>query len=396
MRVCLFNWKGPGHPEGGGAEVYTREVLRRWAARGHDVTWFGSAAPGRPAEETDADGIRLIRAGSRYGVYRAARVWYAAARARGEHFDLLIDEVNTRPFDCASWSGGVPVVALVHQVAREIWSYEFPWPLSWFGRSVLEPRWLARLADVPVLTVSPSSRRSLRAYGLRRITLVPEGIEMRPRPDVPREVRPTVIHVGRLSRVKQIDQLFDAFRLLRRSMPTARLWLVGDGPDYARLRKLAPEGVNFHGRVPGQVRDELMARAHVLACTSVREGWALVVDEAAAMGTPAIAYANPGLLDSVPAAGGILVPPNPQALAAGLAEHLPAWAAAPSPEGWRGGAVPWDDVADAVWEACASVLSCGGPGAPRPSRTASRRPRRPSAAPAPPSAPEPSPAAPAN
>ncbi|NUU25183.1 MAG: glycosyltransferase family 4 protein [Streptomycetaceae bacterium] len=356
MRVCLFNWKGPGHPAFGGAEVYTREVLRRWAARGHEVTWFSAAVPGRPAEETDGDGIRLVRAGGRLGVYRAARVWYREALDRGERFDLLVDEVNTRPFGCAGWSAGAPVVALVHQVAREIWNYAFPWPVALVGRHVLEPRWLRALADVPVLTVSPSSRRSLRAYGLRRIALVPEGIDARTRPAVPRELRPTLIHVGRLSAVKQVDQAFEAFRLVREQMPTVRLWLVGDGPEYARLRKTAPDGVSFLGRVPSATRDELLARAHALVCTSVREGWALVVDEAAAMGTPTIAYANPGLLDSVPAAGGVLVPPDPEALAAGLLDHLPAWAEAPSPEGWKGGAVSWDEVADAVWEACASVL----------------------------------------
>ncbi|MEU8135601.1 glycosyltransferase family 4 protein [Streptodolium elevatio] len=356
MRVCLFNWKGPGHPASGGAEVYTREVLRRWAARGHQVTWFSAALPGRAAEETDADGVRLVRAGGQLGVHRAARIWYREALARGERFDLLIDEVNTRPFGCARWSGGVPTVALVHQVARETWNCELPWPVAMVGRHVLEPRWLRALADVPVLTVSPSSRRSLRAYGLRRIELVPEGVDTRTRPSVPREVRPTLAHVGRLSAVKQIDQLFDAFTLLKREIPTTRLWLVGDGPEYARLRRIAPQGVNFHGRVPGAVRDQLVARAHALVCTSIREGWGRVVDEAAAMGTPAIGYANPGLLDSIPAAGGVLVSPDPRSLAVGLVEHLPAWAEAPSPEGWRGGAVPWDDVADAVWSACESAL----------------------------------------
>lgn len=362
VRVCLFNGKGPGHPAFGGAEVYTREVLRRWAARGHAVTWFSAAVPGLPDTETDRDGVRLVRAGGRFGVHRAARVWYREALARGERFDLLVDEVDTRPFGCARWSAGVPVIALVHQVAREVWNHEFRWPVSVLGRRVLEPRWLAGLADVPVLTVSPSSRRSLRGYGLRRIELVPAGIDVRTRPDVPREVRPTLIHVGRLSPAGQIDQLFEAFRLLQKDVPTARLWLVGDGPEHARLRRLAPVGVGFHGRVPTPVRDELMARAHVLVCMSVREGWGLVVDEAAAMGTPTIAYANPGLLDSVPAAGGVLVDPEPGALAAGLAEHLPAWAEAPSPGGWRGGAVPWDEVADAVWAACESVADRGGPG----------------------------------
>ncbi|MDI2128791.1 glycosyltransferase family 4 protein [Yinghuangia seranimata] len=361
MRVLLFNRKCPAHPTAGGAEVYTREVLSRWAARGHDVTWFAAAVTGRPAEEVRADGVRVVRAGGRFGVHRAARAWYAAARRRGEHFDLLVDEVDTRPFGCATWSDGVPSVAFVHRVARELWAHEFPWPLSWFGRTVAEPRWLRTLADVPVLTVSPSSRRSLREYGLRRITLVPEGMDARRRPDVAREVRPTLVHVGRLTSGSQVDQLFEAVRLLREQIPGVRLWLVGDGPAARRLRRSAPDGVLFHGRVPVHKRDELLARAHALVSTAAREGWALAVDEAAAMGTPAIAYANPGLVDAVPAAQGVLVAPAPAALAAGLAEHLPGWCEAPSPGGWRGGALSWDEVADAVWEACAAHVARVGP-----------------------------------
>jgi glycosyltransferase involved in cell wall biosynthesis len=78
--------------------------------------------------------------------------------------------------------------------------------------------------------------------------------------------------------------------------------------------------------------------------TSVREGWGLVVDEAAAVGAHPIGYRVPGLIDSVPAAGGTLVDPDPVSLGAALAGLLPALVDQPSlPR--RGGAGNWDDVA---------------------------------------------------
>ncbi|MEU8530523.1 MULTISPECIES: glycosyltransferase family 4 protein [Streptomyces] len=343
MRICLFNWKDLAHPAAGGAEVYTRELLTRWAAGGHEVTWFAGAADGAPAVEV-RDGVTVHRRGSRLTVYKEARAWYAAQPA-GRH-DLLIDEVNTRPFGCARWARGTPTVALVHQVAREIWSAEFPPPLSWAGRHLAEPYWLRSLRGTPVLTVSPSSRDSLREYGLRDLHLVPEGITRRPRPSVPREERPTVVFLGRLAPVKQVDHAITAFELLRRVLPAAQLWIVGDGPQRDRLERTAPPGVTFHGRVSTEERDALLARAHALVVTSIREGWGLVVDEAAAMGTPTVGYDRPGLRDSVAAAGGTLVPPDPAALAAALARELPGLAAAPAPQGWAGGAVPWDEVAE--------------------------------------------------
>jgi glycosyltransferase involved in cell wall biosynthesis len=73
-----------------------------------------------------------------------------------------------------------------------------------------------------------------------------------------------------------------------------------------------------------------------------------VVSEAAALGTPTIAYDVPGLRDSTRAAGGVVVPPSPAALSRWLVELLPSWYArdtAPLP---HGGAHSWDDVAASV------------------------------------------------
>jgi glycosyltransferase involved in cell wall biosynthesis len=42
-----------------------------------------------------------------------------------------------------------------------------------------------------------------------------------------------------------------------------------------------------------------MKKAHLIAVTSVKEGWGLIVTEAAAQGTPAVVYDVDGLRDSV-------------------------------------------------------------------------------------------------
>ena len=347
MRILVFNWKDIEHPAAGGAEVYTAEVARRLVAAGHAVTIFTSAVEGLPADD-DAHGVRVIRRGSRLGVYRAARAFYRS-EGRG-NFDVVIDEVNTRPFGCASWVDDAPVVALIHQVCREIWFHQLPWPVAIVGRYALEPHWLRAYRSVPVLTVSRSSAESLRGYGLRHITIVPEGIENTARPPVAKEERPTVITVGRLVSSKRPDHVLQAFRLLRQALPQAQLWVVGDGPR-ARIFEGEP-GVTCFGKVTVRERDELLARAHAMVVTSVREGWALVVDEAAAMGTPTIGYRSPGLTDSVPAAGGSLVDAAPAELAAHLTLNLPELVAqgreSSSLRGWRGGALSWDDVAERV------------------------------------------------
>ena len=344
MRILVCNWRDLRHPAAGGAEVYTEEVMRRWAAAGHAVTLFSAAVEGAPADEV-AHGIRHVRRGSRLGVYRQARRWYED-EGRG-NFDLVVDETNTRPFFCHEWVDDTPVVAFIHQTCEEIWFHQMPTPVAVLGRYALEPRWLARYADVPTLTVSESSRDSLQRFGLRDVAIVPEGFTPPDFvPDVAKETRPTLLFVGRMVTYKQPFHVLTAFEIARRSIPDLQAWFVGGGPLEAELRRRAPAGVEVLGQVSHEEKIDRMARAHALAVTSVREGWGLVVAEAAALGTRSVAYDAPGLRDAVRAADGVLVPPNPEALGAWIASVLPRWVADPPPAIPYGGVRSWDFVAD--------------------------------------------------
>ena len=305
MRVMIFNWKDLAHPAAGGAEVFTEQVARVLVERGHAVTLFASSVTGRPAREL-VDGVDVVRAGGRFTVYRAARRFWRSLPAGS--FDVVVDEINTRPFLAPKWVDDVPVVALIHQLAREIWSYETPFPVSLLGRYVLEPWWLRAYRRVPALTVSRSSAESLARYHRwENVTVVPEGLDPHPVPDVPKETEPTLVYLGRLVAMKRPRDALRVLTLVRRVLPEARLWMIGDGPLLARLQGEAPHGVTFFGHVGRDRLVELLSRAHVLVTTSVREGWGLNVSEAAACGTPAIGYRVPGLVDSIPASGGALV-----------------------------------------------------------------------------------------
>jgi glycosyltransferase involved in cell wall biosynthesis len=59
------------------------------------------------------------------------------------------------------------------------------------------------------------------------------------------------------------------------------------------------DDITIFGKQDTSSKLELMSRSHVLLVPGVREGWGLVVTEANAMGTPAVAYDVPGLRDSV-------------------------------------------------------------------------------------------------
>lgn len=322
MRILIYNWRDLAHPKAGGAEVYTDGIARVWVSQGHEVTLFTSSVDGQPGREVAPGGYVIVRRGTRLSVYpEARRFWTKEGRG---NFDLVIDEVNTKPFGCPRWVKGVPVVALIHQVAREVWFYETPMPVALLGRYLLEPRWLLRYARTMVVTVSQSSRDSLRDYGLTNVHVVPEGVDDMLLNRYEADERPmkeptlTLCFVGRLSANKRPDHAIEAFRFIKHHVPDARLWVMGSGPLEEKLRKEAPEGVEFLGRVDDDEKHRRVTSSHGLLVTSVREGWGLVVTEAASFGTPSYGYDVPGLKDSILASGGVLSACSPQALGAAV------------------------------------------------------------------------------
>jgi glycosyltransferase involved in cell wall biosynthesis len=99
---------------------------------------------------------------------------------------------------------------------------------------------------------------------------------------------------SRLVPYKNIHTVIEAFRLL----PREQLIVVGDGPEVARLRKLAGPNVLMAGFLPDAELRALMgaARAFVFAA---EEDFGIMPVEAQAEGTPVIALGRGGARESV-------------------------------------------------------------------------------------------------
>jgi glycosyltransferase involved in cell wall biosynthesis len=299
LNILVFNWRCWVNPAMGGAEVFTHEVTKRWVQAGHKVTMFTSAFPNCNPEEV-LDGVRVIRRGGKYTVYGKAKEFYNQNHSK-EHYDLIIDEVNTRPFFTPKYvKNGEKIVALIHQLAREYWFYEMPFPLSYFGYHYFEERWLKNYVNVPTATVSKSSKQDLINLGFKKVVVCPEGLNFQPLRKVPeKEDYPVAVYVGRLKQAKRPDHVVKAFKEVRERFPKAELWVIGDGPYGKSLAKMAGEGVRFFNGLDNDARRSLIQRAWLLVNPSVREGFGLNVVEANALGVPCIAYDVAGLRDAI-------------------------------------------------------------------------------------------------
>jgi glycosyltransferase involved in cell wall biosynthesis len=320
MRILWFNWRDINHPDAGGAELLTHEIMRRFVRRGDEMTLFCAKVKGKPSQD-QIDGVNLVRDGGKYTVYGRGQSYFKKNKDR---FDFVIDEVNPRPFLNPKTLAGKPVLVLFHQLIREEWFYEMPFLFSHFC-NFYEKRWLLPYRQTPTLTVSQSSKKDLESIGFKNVKVIPMGISNEPLNGLSqKEDSPTVVFIGRLKRHKLPDHAIKAFQIIKEEIPSAKMWVIGDGYMLNELKKIGDKDVKFFGHVENRVKYELLSRAHLTLVPSIREGWGLIVIESNAMGTPVVAYDVNGLRDSVlDGSNGMLVRgKNPESLARSTLEIL--------------------------------------------------------------------------
>ncbi len=290
MKILWFNWRDIKNPEAGGAEVYTHEIAKRLVKKGHSVTLFTAEFNHCRQEET-VDGVNIVRRGGKYRVYGKAREYWKKNR----DFDVVIDEINTRPFLTPKYVDREKIIALIHQLAREFWFLETPFPVSLMGYHFLENYWLKHYRSVSTITVSESTKHDLDQLGFKKVSIVHNGLDIKPLENIPeKSERPTIIFLGRMKNTKKPQDVVEAFRLIKKEVKDAQLWMVGDG--YLR-RKLEgkDKDVKFFGFVSNETRLELLKKAWVIAVPGIREGWGQVVTQAKRISHACRGLRHPGL-----------------------------------------------------------------------------------------------------
>ena len=188
-------------------------------------------------------------------------------------------------------------------------------------------RWAANKA-AGLVTVCEALKRELANLGVEpeRIQVLRNGVDLSVFRPVNREsVRsrlglhgPTILSVGHLIPRKGHDLVIRALT----NLVDVSLLVVGEGSERLSLESLAKElgvddRVRFAGSIEHERMHEIYSAADVLVLASHREGWANVLLESMACGTPVVAsnvWGTPEIVRS-PAAGLLLPNKNPQTIA---------------------------------------------------------------------------------
>jgi glycosyltransferase involved in cell wall biosynthesis len=309
MRVLFLTWRDLAHPQAGGSEVLVDRLALGLMERGHEpaVLCGGPIAP-RPYPVVDAGGT--------YSQYLRAPFAY---RRHFSDVDLVVDVENGIPFFSPLWRRE-PVLCLVHHVHEDQWAMRFPGPVARLGR-VLEGRAMPAVYGHSLfLAVSESTRRALVDIGVpgEHIRVMTEGVDIEAIdvPTVERSATPLFVVLGRLVPHKRVDLLLRAWRVVQ-PIVGGELVIIGDGPERPYLETLQGPGVTFAGHVSEEEKWRLLRSAWLLVHGAHHEGWGIAVVEAAACGTPALAFDVPGVRDAVvDGQTGVLVDFEPELSAA--------------------------------------------------------------------------------
>ena len=351
LRLLTFSTLYPSNsrPNHG---VFVENRLRHLVASGQAVStvlapvpWFPSANPrfgdwarmAATASQETRNGLVVLH--PRYPViprigmsvapfllYRAMRPVLARMLSEGARFDV-IDAHYVYPDGVAAvWLGrhfGLPVVVTARGTDVSLI------PRFRVPRRLIQG---AIRGAAALVTVSAALKTALVALGAPddKVTVLRNGVDTTLfRPPVDRDAaraalgltRPTLISVGLLIERKGHDRTIEAMAKL----PGFDLLIVGEGPERDSLLALIgrlglSDRVRLLGARPHAELPALYGAADASVLSSSREGWANVLLESMACGTPAVAsniWGNPEVVQEI-AAGVITEANTPDGIAASV------------------------------------------------------------------------------
>lgn len=309
MRICLvYDCLFPYTV--GGAERWYRSLGKRLAAEGHGVTYLTLRQWDR-VDSADIGGVDVRAVGPRMRLYASGgrrRILPPLVFGAGVLWHLLrhgreYDVVHTASFPYFS----LLAAALMRKLQgfrlavdwHEVWSRaywrEYLGALGGIG-------WFVQLACIRLnqhaFCFSQLHARRLRAHGVRGPVTVLEGEYDGPAGQFPTEPSRLVVFAGRHIPEKRAHTVVPAVALAAARIRGLEAVIFGDGPDRQRvLDAIRTLHADAYIAAPGFVASEQVAHtlagAMCMILPSSREGYGLIVVEAAALGVPSIVVRGP-------------------------------------------------------------------------------------------------------
>ncbi len=295
--------------EMGGAETLVSQMCHLQRARGHSPSVYAVLALGVLGERMQQEGFTVHSNVGRHLPDAMGNFLRLFKELRPD----VVHVHNPTPAIYAAIPArlaGVPcIVSTRHSLVAppHRWVRELKYALA------------ARACDwiVGICDTTTDNVKNLRTVPRRKIVRVYNGTAPLARmaeEQWPSKAGFTLLYVGRLEPVKNHPLLLNAFRAALASIPTLRLWMVGDGSQRARLESLARElGIAEHVTFWGQQLSvaTFFSAADAFIMSSKSEGLPMSLLQAFSVALPAIVTDVGGMAEVVRIArAGITVSPT--------------------------------------------------------------------------------------
>ena len=277
------------------APIYTSFATREWRERldGKVITGFLQWWPFRKF----------------YKFLFALRIWWFG-RLKFDGYDLVISSSGHEAKSIKVPDSTIHI-NYCHAPTHHYWSRideykqqpgfgKTDWIARTLGLRVVVPlmrKWDYKAAQRPDYMIANSRhiQREIKKYYGRDATVIhpPVYMERFQKPQNRKLPRRGFLVTGRQTPYKRFDIAIEAC-----NQTEQLLTVIGDGPDNARLRKLAGHDITFLGKVSDTVAEHEFASADALIFPGL-DDFGIVPIEAMASGTPVIAYKAGGAFDYI-------------------------------------------------------------------------------------------------
>jgi glycosyltransferase involved in cell wall biosynthesis len=306
MRICLvYDCLFPYTV--GGAERWYRNLAERLAAEGHEVTYL-TLRQWERGERGEVPGVRVLTVGPRLDLYAKGgrrRIVPPLVFGLGVLRHLLrhghrYDVVHTASFPYFSLLAAAAVRRLgdfrlvvdwFEVWTRDYW-LEYLGPIG--GRIGYAVQALCERVPHAAFCFSRLHGRRLASGGYGDEPTILEGMYAGSlQASEPEPAERLVMFAGRHIPEKRVPLLVPAISALRNGQQDVQAVFFGDGPERARVQELVQQlglddAVSVPGFVDASVVERTLRRAGCMVLPSAREGYGMVVVEAAAVGTPSV------------------------------------------------------------------------------------------------------------
>jgi glycosyltransferase involved in cell wall biosynthesis len=283
------------HPHIGGCERRFMEIGSRLATKGHDIHVFTIQYDRNLPNEEKIDGItvhRYAHSGNYVSPdgFRSLRgiVKYSIGsfvQLLGSDYDLYY--ANQWPM--LHSLSAKPVATPLIQEWCEVWTK--------FIKVTLMQKLLKNVADYHVAVSEFTRQRlvNLLKIDSRKVVVIPNGVNFTKFNSSRPKVWGRIVYAGRVVPHKGVQLLVNAFREVKKKIPTAELHIIGSGSGLPSIRNSAStiKDCYVHGFLPEEQMIDLLRSAWLFVLPSEREGSGIVVLEAMAAGVPFVTIDHP-------------------------------------------------------------------------------------------------------